>query len=157
MKKQHHTDLLSACGLLCLFLLTAAAALAAGVCTWQSASDAMQAGFQYQTPLAYLEGQARQADTRRVERFADGTEALALDSEIEGDAYVTRLYCYDGALYQLFTPADVQLTPQDGVRLVETETLSLQETDGVIRVTIQTADGSTQTLLLAVRGGEGTA
>lgn len=152
---KHRSVQTMACALvLLLYLAVSAVALLGGVRTWQRTERQMESHFSVQTPLAYLAGKARQSERFYAQPFADGTEALALISKWDGQTYITRLYCYDGALYELFTPEQVVLTPADGVRLMEGGELAFDEAEHALRVTYTAADGGSQTLLLAHKRGE---
>lgn len=154
MTRHRSVDTLAALLLLLLYLSVATAALLCGVQVWNGAEDCMQQNFTLQTPLSYLAGKARQSDSFHIDPFADGTQALAFDAEWEGEAYITRLYCYDGALYELFTPEDIVLAPADGTRLMEGGTMVFSNRDGMLCVDYTAQDGQTQSLLLAPKRGE---
>lgn len=159
MSKRHSADSLFTLLLLMLFLLAGAASLALGVRVWREAEDGMQRQYALATPMQYLAGRARQADKVRIERFADGTQALAFETELAGDRYVTRLYCYNDSLCELFTPADVALTPADGAPLLPAKALRLTQDGetGLICASLTGEDGRTGEVMLAPRLGEGAA
>ncbi|MDO4270927.1 MAG: DUF4860 domain-containing protein [Eubacteriales bacterium] len=149
-KKRHSADLLATVLLFCLFALTGASSLVLGARVWRSAQSSMEERFAGQTPLSYVAGKARQSDGVRLGRLSDGTEALLLDSVWDGEAYLTQLYCYDGALCELFTPADVALRAQDGAKVFEAVDMTFDVRDGMVRASC----GGRQALL-APRRGEG--
>ena len=73
----------------------------------------------------------------------------------DGVAYITRLYCYDGALYELFSPADVELDPSAGERVLSLSEMSFRIEDGLLISQIKFADGKDETLRISLRtGGE---
>ena len=159
MSKRHSADSLFTLLLLLLFLLAGAASLALGVRVWRAAEDGVQRQYALATPLQYLAGRVRQADGLRIERFADGTEAIAFNAELAGETYVTRLYCYNDSLCELFTPVDVTLTPADGAALLPAKSLHLsqEQATGLVRAQLTGQDGRTGEVLLAPRLGEGAA
>ena len=59
-----------------------------------------------------------------VEPFGEG-EALVVR---DGTGYITRVYCYDGYLMELFTAADTLLLPESGKKILEMGELSLSLT-----------------------------
>ena len=155
--KRHSFDTLAAVTLMFVYLLTGLCAILLGVRVWRTAQVRMDENFDRRTPIAYIAGKARQSDAMRLEQMEGGVQALVLDSDWEGKRYQTRLYCLDGALYELFSPDDVTLRPTDGARLVGLAALEFSETDGMLCVTGTTASGQQTELLLAPRRGEGAA
>lgn len=155
MSKRHSADTLAIVCLLLLFLLTGALALIAGARSWQSTDAAMARRLDRQIPFAYIAGKARQSDSLTAEPFGEGGTALVLGSEWDGERYETRLYCLDGQLCELFSPAGVTLHPSDGTAVAALQDLSLEMEDGAVRVSLTAADGATAELLLAPRRGEG--
>ena len=68
---------------------------------------------------AYVRSMIRAEDAEGsvVVEDHDGVTALALYEEIEGAPYVTWLYCYDGQMYEQFTDADREFSPQSGTAI----------------------------------------
>lgn len=121
------------------------------------------ASFQRRTPVQYLATKVRQADAAgcvEVGTFGgpggtDGQgDTIFLREVIDGAPYVTRLYCYDGSLRELFTEESAQAAPEDGEQVLEASGLEADLTGGLLRVTAVSADGSRQTLDLALRSGK---
>ena len=73
--------------------------------------------------------------------------------EIGGELYVTRLYCYDGRLYELFSPADVELDPDAGECVLPLGSLDFTITDGFLTAQIVFDDGACATLRISLRAG----
>ena len=86
-----------------------------------------------------------------VETFGDA-EALCLK---DPDGFVTRLYCHEGWLMELYTFADGELEPQDGEKVMPLAGLSLDLEDGLLTVEFQNGEGVTDTLRLSLRSEEG--
>lgn len=154
-KRSSATETLPVLLLFCVFLGAAVVLLLSGLRVWHTTESRLQSTFDTQVPLAYVAGKVRASDALAVETLPDGTEALVLSASIDGEAYLTRLYCMDGALYELFTPADVTIAPADGVRLTKVRALTFSEGEnGLLRASCTAADGTESTLLLAARGQE---
>ena len=47
-----------------------------------------------------------------------GGDALVIPAQYGEEAYLTKLYCYNGFLYELFAPEGIVLSPQDGEALL---------------------------------------
>ncbi|MDY3617820.1 DUF4860 domain-containing protein [Agathobaculum sp.] len=153
--KRYSFDSLAAVALMFVYLMTGSCAIVLGVRVWHTAQARMEENYDSRTPIAYIAGKARQSDAIHLEQMESGVQALVLDSDWEGKRYQTRLYCLDGALYELFSPDDVTLLTTDGARLVGLAALEFAEEDGMLRVIGTTEAGQRTELLLSPRRGEG--
>ena len=71
------------------------------------------------------QGRVLSAYVRSMIRAEDGADAVFISSgaglpnfeEIEGEPYVTWLYCYEGQLYEQFTGADREFEPASGTAI----------------------------------------
>lgn len=105
----------------------------------------------------YLSTRVRQGDVSgsvAVESF-DGVDTLVLREEIEGAAYETRVYCYEGYLRELFAEAGESFAAGDGEQILEAEAMTLELEDQTITAEITDPTGQVQTLTLYLRSGEG--
>ncbi len=76
------------------------------------------------TAALYLTTRVHQAETVRLEDFC-GYEALVFPQEAAGEAYLTRVYCHEGWMKELYCSAEASLTPADGERLFPLERLDM--------------------------------
>lgn len=76
---------------------------------------------------------------------------------IEGEEYLTRIYCHEGYLCELFSTAADSFEKGDGERAIPVASLSFEMNDGVIVAHIEYADGSQGTLDIVPRSGRGIA
>ena len=159
MKRQrieHQLDGLIALLLFGVFAVCVLAVLLTGANAYRRLTDRDQTAYSSRTCVQYVATRVRQADTESggiaVEDF-DGTTALVLP---EGD-YVTRVYCCDGYLMELFTDVLSDMGPADGEKIMEAESLDFRLEDGLLTVTAADGTGTEQTLLLSLRSGEGAA
>lgn len=122
---------LVAVALLCgLFFLFAMSVILLGTNLYRGIVADGDARYTQRTALSYVINQARRYDLSggiSVESFGD-TDALLLR---EG-GYVTRLYCYDGQLCELYTEESLLLLPEDGVAVLPLDSLTLTQTGGRI-------------------------
>ncbi len=88
-----------------------------------------------------------------LDSFGDGT-ALVLPSEYSEQEYVTRLYCYDGYLCELFSSSDALLSAQDGEKILPLDLLDAK-LEGEL-LTINLFDGSDAETLHIYLNGKGT-
>lgn len=140
------------CGLFAV-LAMGLALLSSGV--YRAAAAQSDQNYTRRTALSYLINQVRRADEAggvTVGTFGD-SDALALTERIEGADYVTILYCYDGALRELYQEAGTGLLPQDGIPMLELQSLEVQAASGLLTLTVTAPDGETSTVSLSPRCG----
>ena len=110
--------------------------------------------YRRRTVIQYVAARVRQAgkpEDVKIEPFG-GTDALAVGDE---DGRITRVYCYDGYLMELYAEADLDLEPEDGEKIMEAGGFVLSVSDGMLSVTVIDKDGKEDVLLLSLaKGGE---
>nr|WP_325304993.1 DUF4860 domain-containing protein [uncultured Oscillibacter sp.] len=110
--------------------------------------------FDRRTCVQYLATRVRQGDLAggvAVESFGDAAALCIKDPE----GFVTRVYCHDGWLMELYTFADAELEPQDGEKIMPLEGLALTLEDGFLTAEVRQGEGVTDTLRLSLRAEEG--
>ena len=151
-------------GLLPLVLLTlfAAAVLAvllfaAGAGRRLAARD--EAAFARRTALQYVAARIRSGGAEiTVEDFAGPDSTLCIREELGGETYLTRLYCYDGALRELFCGANEEMAPENGEIIVLAEDMRFTRSGSRVSVLSRDGNGREACLTLALRAeGEGAA
>ena len=151
---QHHMDTLAALLLFGVFAACVLAVLLTGADAYRRLTERDQAAYDRRTCVPYLAPRVRQSDTAggiSVAPFGD-TTALVLG---EGD-FVTRIYCYDGYLMELYCAADdTDLTPQDGEQVMAADSLDLYLEEGLLRIMVVDPDYQYDSMVLSLRSGEG--
>ena len=107
---------------------------------------------QIRTTFSYIANQVRRADTDGGVTVGQwgGQEALVLEQNYGGYAYVTYLYHYDGALRELFVEKGTDLDPEAGLPIVWIEEIGFQEGEaGLITVKAYFEDGREESMLLS--------
>ncbi len=151
---QQHIISLAALLLVAVFAVSILLSLLAGASVYRRMTDRDQRSWEGRTAQRYIATRVRQEDRQdalAVEDFC-GLQALTLGV---GQEYLTRLYCYDGSLWELYAPADLAMSPEDGERLLELEDMSLSLEDGLLQVELTPPSGPTRHLSLSLRSGEG--
>ena len=102
---------------------------------------------------AYVRSMARAEDSAGAVAVEDldGTRALALYEDIEGDSYVTWIYQYEGELYELFTEADSAFDPEDGTAICAANSFDAAVEGNLVRVSMTDADDEPCTVQVALR------
>lgn len=158
MKRQgikHQLDGLIALLLFGVFAVCVLIVLLTGADAYRRLTERDQNNYQTRTLVQYIAARVRQADGAdriSIEDFG-GVQALRLADE--DGAYITRVYCYDGWLMELYSGADSEMDPQDGERILESGGLELSMEDGLLYVTVRDAQRLLpNSLLLSLRSGE---
>jgi len=153
---KQHMDGLAALLLFGIFAVCVLAVLLTGAGAYKRLMERDQASYDRRTCTQYLTTRVRQADrlgSVSVEEFG-GIPALCLMDEY---GYVTRVYCYDGYLMELYTSPDAGLEPEDGEHLMEAEGLTMSLEDGLLELSVTRPDGAEERLYLSLRSREGAA
>ena len=151
---QHHIDGLIALLLFGVFAVCVLAVLLTGADAYRRLTERDQSSYSRRVCVQYIATRVRQADSLgqiSVEPFG-GQDALVL---LDGD-YLTRVYCYDGHLMELYCGAEAEMEPQDGEQVMEAAGLALSLKDRLLTAELTNADGSVETLRLSLRSGEET-
>lgn len=104
--------------------------------------------YESRTAVQYVATRVRQAQTVTVEDFG-GCQALTLSEKIGEETYVTRVYCHEGYLRELYCAANAELSPEDGEKVMEAESLQFSLEEGLL-----TARIDSRTLVLHLPGGK---
>lgn len=110
---------------LAVFALGALLVLLTGADRYRSLVDRGEAAYGQRTALQYLTTRVHQAEWVEIGEL-EGCPALILGESLEGTQYITRVYCYDGWLRELYTLADGVFPPGAGEPVLEAEALSLK-------------------------------
>ena len=130
--------------------------LLTGADVYRQLTQREQQSYDKRTAAQYITMRVRQADKSgciSVEDFC-GVESLVMRDEIDGEFYETRVYCFDGYIKELFSPADSGLLPQDGENILRASSLSF-DINGSLLTADVTTEGETQRVLLYLRSAEG--
>lgn len=144
---------------LLMFALFSAAVLLtllAGTGAYSRLTQRNQDSYESRTALQYMATKLRQAPglgAVTVAPFGDG-DALMIAENMDGIPCLTRIYCYDGWLMELFSLADGSFSPEDGEKLVPMARLSLDLEHALITVRLTDAQGTVQETKLYMRGSE---
>ena len=142
--KTKMTDLL---GLLvfAVFSLCMLALLLTGVKAYENMVHKGRESYDRRTAAQYLSTRVRQGGWVEVEDF-DGCQALVTREEVDGTVYLTRIYCYDGYIRELFAAESTQVHPDDGEILLAAGDLDFSVDDEILTVEITHPDGEVQQL-----------
>lgn len=140
----------------CVFALCALGVLLSGADSYRSITRRDAESYDSRTAVQYLSTKVRQAaapESVEVTEF-EGVTALCFTEELSGSTYITRVYCHDGWLKELFTAADADLLPEDGERITPLAALDIRREGDMLHFAVTDARGETVQLIRLLRGGE---
>lgn len=164
MKQQRRfvVDILFVLALFGVFAVSALALVTIGADVYRHTVQDMSDNYDARTAIAYVTEKVRQNnvllsdDTPSVALSTiSGEPALVLTSEIDGEAYDTFLYYYEGYLKELYMRRDAYLGENvldAGQNILELSDLTFETAaDNLLSVTMTTSDGRERRLLLSIR------
>lgn len=160
MKNYTHERSLSALAALLTFALFAVSILSVllgGANVYQRLTQRDQSSYDSRTSIQYIATKLRQApapDAVTVVPFGDG-DALYITETIAESSYLTRIYCHNGWLMELFTIASGEFAPEDGEKILPLASMSLTQTGSLVSVRMVGIDNTSQQLTLHIRGNGG--
>lgn len=97
--------------------------------------------YESRTAAQYLATKVRQAESLpRVEEF-EGEDSLVLSQMIGETEYLTRIYCYDGWLRELFAAANGDFTPGTGEKILPMKALQIEQDGNLVSFRLVMAEG----------------
>lgn len=102
--------------------------LALGAGIYRNISDITHEGENERTALSYVRTKVRNADNSEaiyVALFED-EPALYIEEDIGAARYKTIIYFYNGWLCELFCEATLNMTPQDGMQILQVDSMRFE-------------------------------
>lgn len=159
LKKRNNEHIIDIFFTLALFCALAASLLTVvilGANVYSSTVDEMQHNFEVRTTLGYVSGKIRQndiADSVTIGQI-ENVDALIMSQQIYDSRYLTYIYFYDGALYEVFAGEDVKVSLSSGQKIMEISDFSFEEPQkGVFRLSCTDSNGKKEHALISLRCG----
>ena len=135
-----------------LFVILAASVLSilsSGADTYASITERGNSTYTTRTAAQYISTKLRQSDgVVGVEIFGQDT-AVTITETINNQEYITRIYCYEGHLYELFSNALADMSPEDGEKLLPMDSMTATVDNGLL-----TIDIAGQRIVFAIRANK---
>lgn len=147
---------LAALMVLAVFAVGILGTLLGGAGIYQRLTWRDQTAFNSRTCAQYIATRVRQASGMVEVACFGGVDALVIPESIQGETYLTRVYCYDGWLMELFAAESGSFEPQDGEKLLPAQALALMLEDGLLKASVTDSSGQTQDIFLSLPGQEET-
>lgn len=139
-----------------LFAMGILSVLVGGANVYERLSQRDRQSYDSRTCTQYIATKLHQApapDAVSVAAFGDG-DALVIAQQIEGEGYVTRIYCHDGWLMELFTVDSDGFFPEDGEKILPLSRFSLYKAGSLMKIAVTDDAGESTQLTVHIRGSE---
>lgn len=140
--------------LLCIFIIGSLVLMNVGVHVYKNIVENNAQNFRLRASLSYVATKVRQYDTADTVfvREEDGIPMLVFAEELEGATYLTRIYCYDGNMMELFQEEGLEHDLNDGFEIMELDDLQIEQQENQILLTAMDG-GEKESLTLSLRSG----
>ncbi len=141
----------------CVFGATMLLSLTSGAEIYRRVGDRVTTASEVRISLSYIVGKIHSHDAAGTVRAGSfgGQDAIFLSQTVDGVAYETILYVYDGKLMELLCEQGWDLEPEDGQVITEGRALTVEEpSPGLLRLCYTDASGATQAADVYLRSGE---
>ncbi len=155
-EKRSSWSILAALMMLALFSVSILWALLSGAGVYSRLTRQSRISYDSRTAIQYIATKVRQApspDAVSVSAFHDA-DALLITQSIDDTDYITRIYCHDGYLRELFTIDTDGFSPEDGEKILPADSLRITHHDSLMVITLTDTQGSVRQLKLSIRNGE---
>jgi hypothetical protein len=130
-----------------------------GANIYRTFTERDRTGYDHRTIAQYITTRVRQSDADTLPFVGDFNDTSGKETgntffirEKLGDVTcLTRLYCHDGYLYELFAPDGMDFDPADGEQILPLNELTFRLEGNLIFAEIEYADGFCETLVLHLR------
>jgi hypothetical protein len=131
--------------LFCVFAFVFLLLVSAGGGVYQKTMDRMDDSYEIRTTLSYITNKVRAASGPdvRVEQ-ADGGAVLEIYDSSTGGEYVTYIYYYDGALFEVYQSKDKELQKQYGEEIVRVSGVDMSASGDMLAVDMTTSQGTSE-------------
>lgn len=142
--------------LACVFGVTLLLSLVTGAGVYRRVQERVERGSTQRVGLSYITAKIHGSDARDGVRAGSfgGADAVFLTESIDGTAYETALYVYDGQLMEVFYEQGTDAGPEDGQTIAPAQELTVSETDeGLLHLSFTDGSGVTEEASVYLRSG----
>ncbi len=145
-------------GLVCLFAFCSLALALMGGQAYRQIQASVAEGFDTTVAAGYLRTKLSQFNHGGTVslRNEDGVQVLAIESTLDGTAFETRIYLYEGRLMENFERADAPFFPVGGMQVARLESCAFSlGQDGLFTAEMVGQNGEAGTASFAMAQGGG--
>ena len=99
----------------------------------------------------YVTTRFRQSESAVEVADFGGCTALVFREKVGETTYLTRIYCHDGWLRELYAAEEGEFSPEDGEKILPLQSLSASRDGQMLTVLLTWPDGTSRELLLFLR------
>ena len=151
--KKYKVDILVVLCLFIFFTISLSCLLLGSVKKYKSITSKSDKNFHIRTSALYISNKIKFANENEniyIDKF-NGLDAICFKETIDDVEYVTRIYCYEGYLMELFSEKDNTLEPIAGERITSLKSISIENIRAdLIKVTLESNDGENNTLIVSI-------
>ena len=139
--------------LLGLFAVMSTLMVLLGAQMYRNTVDTTTANNEDRVLGAYVRSMIRAEDMRdsvSVEVY-DGLRTLAMRDTLDGEGFVTWLYCYEDSLYEHFTSADSEFNPASGTAICPAQGFEPRLEGNLLTLELKNGRGEPETVRVALR------
>ena len=148
---------------LIVFIVCVMFVLLFGAKLYKNTLNQDQINYEERTINQYLTTRFRQSDGKQMIFIGDFNTAIASENgdtfffveQINSITYYTRIYCYNGNLYELFSESTANFDKEDGEIILPLTDLHFNQNENLITITVTHTNGKIITLNLFIRSHEG--
>lgn len=132
-------------------------AVTSGASAYHSSQQALHSGYTARTLVDYASAKAQSANSAGMVYAGEfgGLPCLYITEELEGDLYMTAIYCHEGSLKELFCQMDSGLAPSDGISILDCDGFSaIQASPGLIHLSFEVAGQESFGYISVLEGGQ---
>lgn len=140
-----------------IFAICILMVLLTGAGAYRRLVERQQEAYADRTVPQYIATKVRQADEAGAVCIGDfcGVESLELRETYDKDEYITRIYCYDGSLRELFSDVSSDFKPEDGEKILEAEQVDFILEGNCLQISVTIANGEKIESKLTLRSTKG--
>lgn len=131
MKRRGNIDTVFVLIIFSTFAFSVLMVLALGAGIYRNISDITREDESERTALSYVRTKVRNMDSSEAISVApfEGEPALYIEEDIGGKKYNTIIYFYDGWLCEIFCEASLHMSPHDGMRIIQVDSMRFEQQD----------------------------
>lgn len=152
-RKKHSIDVFFVLCIFLAFAMSLSGLLIVGAKTYRSINENTQDNYQLRTSLLYVSNKIKAFNENGMiyQGNFNGTDALFLEEKLDGVSYTTKIYAYEGELYELFAEADNDLDAVSGTKITDAAALEVTEVEkNLLKITVESPKGKKTSILAAV-------
>ena len=152
--KKHSMDVFFVLCIFLAFAMSLTGLLVVGARTYQRISENTKDNYELRTSLLYISNKIKAFNENGMicKGEFNSEDALFLEENIEGISYTTKIYAYEGQLYELFAETNNDLDAVSGTKITDAAALEVTEIkDNLLKITVESPKGKKTSVLMAVQ------